>query len=1021
MSNSEGYILTIEGCPYAFTTNGCENVFPVHPEWAGSWFPLANILVNPSEYVSWDERTLPIEGDLEVSSIAFRLNDVYYNSLTLYDGTTFTGNILTELFTRSTPRQSEYKITLSVVSSSQTSGIPAGIDIFNEVVLIDDPSDAPAVSYSPTQIQNSYDLSGFISTARKPIWIEDEAMYAVGTTGAGNETILIGTTVGVESGAGRGIYGTERKYHRIDREGYQPEIFFKHPLVIKRGCTLWRVEDATDNSITSIYPIWNGFIRNNPELSGDGGTFILNAEHKWTFYKNEALDYAGFGSQNFSIPPDSYSTTACYATFNDENVPAGTGVAVPPAPAIVPFFGDYARSYEKFRNTAADAFRGRIVLSAISSFEALPQAVGQRRSGEIWQMLVEAVPSSTALRILCQPVDDAAVSVGGWYTGAVFCGRKQKIALVNDWCTTEELGNVAIDYVEGSLGNDYWLPYITSRRSGFMPSAYTKLNNYLGDTNTTIEAAFMAKGSDKTFVFVPRNAQSSFPGGAVQKVLQGTINSYESETMDYAAGALTLQHIEEELQFKPVIKVSSNQRTTIETIAATLLRPRSEITLLNHFSSKDFDVSNLDSLKNWVGGIDPPIGGIIQWFLTDETKFFDFIKPYLKLFSYIVVLKNGRIGFNTYDTGRQTDHTLTATDFIELPSTLSTLPENLFNTLKIKVPNFPTEFVYNDPLSKGRYKAGNTQEIELPSRLWVGVSPMQTAIYFQGIAKRLLSIWGYPQFVAKFKTSLSKIDIELGSIVVISDWLVPDFSNIAPDRGLVNRKSMVIGRTVDLSKGEIEFTVVYQEVDQTSFYSPCARIVSAATVNAQTVITLERNYIKPTYKREPSSTVANAYNLAPETSDYAGSNRLLDYQVRFPNQTQVVDDGGTATFFQNDVVEILSRDSTSYTTFPAYDETAPNIQPVLKVVSTANATFQITLNRNLAVDAPSVFALINNARSAVNPLGVITEIRYAPHVHCQDSQQNDYAWIGDITFESLDFPLPIPPATRVLAATQFSP
>lgn len=1021
MSNSEGYILTIDGCPYAFSTNGAENVFPSHPEWSNTWYVLPNILVNPNEYVSWDERTLPIEGDLEVSSISFKLNDVYYNSLTLYDSTTFTGNLLTELFTRSTPRQSEYKITLSVVSSSATSGIPAGIDIFNEVVLIDDPSDSPAASYSPTQIQNSYDLTGLVSTVVKPIWIEDEAMYAVGITGTSNEIIQIGTTIGVESGAGRGIYGTERKYHRLNTDGYQPEIFFKHPLIIKRGCTLWRVNDATDNSITSIYPIWNGFVRNNPELSNDGGTFILNAEHKWTFYKNEALDYAAFGSQNFSIPPDSYSTTACYATFNDNDLPTGTGVAVPPAPAIVPFFGDYARSYQKFRNIASDAFRGRVVLSSISSYEALPQAVGVRRGGEFWQMAITSVADSNALNIMCSPVDPSAVSVSGWYTGAIFCGRKQKLSLVNNWCTTEELGNVAIDYVEGSSGNDYWLPYITSRRSGFMPSAYMKLNNYLGDTNTTIEAAFMSKGKDKTFVFVPRNAQSSFPGIPVQKVLQGTINSYNSDTMDAGAGALTTQFIEEELQFKPVIKVSSNQRTTIETIAATLIRPRSEITLLNHFSSKDFDLTNLDSLKNWVGGIDPPIGGIIQWFLSDETKFFDFIKPYLKLFSYIAVLKNGRIGFNTYDTGRQIDHTLIASDFIQLPSTLSTLPENLFNTLKIKVPNFPTQFVYNDALSKGRYKAGNTQEIELPARLWSGVSPMQTVIYFQGIAKRLLSIWGYPQFVAKFKTSLSKINIELGNIVVISDWLVPDFSNIAPNRGLVNRKSMVIGRTVDLSKGEIEFTVVYQEVDQTSFYSPCARILSAATISSQTVLTLERNYIKPTYKREPNPTVANVYNLAPETSDYAGSNRLLDYQYRFPDETQIVDDGGTNTFTTNDVVEIISRDNTSYSTFPAYDETAPNIQPVLKVVSTDNRTFQITLNQNIATVSPSLFALMNNARTDINPTGNITEIRYAPHVHCQGSQQNDYAWIGDITYESLDYPLPIPPAQRIIAATQFSP
>lgn len=1017
MSNSEGYILTIEGCPYAFCTNGAEIVVPQHPEWASTWFVLPNILVNPSEYVSWDERTLPIEGDLEVSSIAFKLNDIYYNSLTLYDSTTFTGNILTELFTRSTPRQSEYKLTLSVVSSSATSGIPAGIDIFNEVVLIDDPSDSPAASYSPTQIQNSYDLTGLVAGVVKPIWIEDEAMYAVGTTGIANSTIQIGTVVGVESGAGRGIYGTERKYHRISAEGYEPEIFFKHPLIIKRGCTLWRVDDATNNSAASIYPIWNGFIRNNPELSGDGGTFILNAEHKWTFYKNEALDYAAFGSQNFSIPPDIYSVPACFATFNDDNSIPGTGVAVPPAPAIEPNFGIYPTRWEKFRNTSLEAFRGNIVnpLGTTSS-EALPAAVGLRRSGEFWQMIIEGVPSSTALKILCLPA--GPTSVGGYYTGAVFCGRRQTLATVNNWCTTGQLGNVAIDYVEGN--NDYWMPYITSRRSGFMPTAYMRLNNYLGDTNTTIEAAFLAKGSDLTYVFVPRTPQSSF-GGPTQRYLQGTVNSYDSETMDSTATVGTIQFIEEELQFKPVIKISSNQRTTIETIAATLLRPRSEITLLNHFSSKDFDLTNLDSLKNWVGGIDPPIGGIIQWFLTDETKFFDFIKPYLKLFSYIAVLKNGRIGFNTYDTGRQTDHTLIATDFIELPSTLSTLPENLFNTLKIKVPNFPTEFVYNDPLSKGRYKAGNTQEIELPARLYAGVSPMQTAIYFQSIAKRLLSIWGYPQFVAKFKTSLSKIDIELGSIVVITDWLVPNFSNIAPDRGLVNRKSMVIGRTVDLSKGEIEFTVVYQEVDQTSFYSPCARIVSAATVNSQTVITLEANYIKPTYKKEPSTTVANVYNNAPETSDYAGSNRLLDYQARFPNQTQVADDGGTFTFTSGDTVEILSRDNTSYTTFPAYDETAPNIQPVLKVISTDNATRQITLNRNIAVDAPSLFSLMNNARSLINPLGFITEIRYAPHVHCQDSQQQEYAWIGDITFESLDFPLPVPPATRILSANQFSP
>lgn len=1007
----EGYIVTIEGSPYAFSTAGIQPVSqPVDESWAPTWQIIDKVLVNPNDYVSWNERTLPIEGDLEIDGITLKLLDTYVENFTLYDGTVFTGNLLTELFTRGSARQTPYYLERSLGSLQQS---VSAINFLQEVSLFDDAglSLIPAVNlptfYDSTFLSASYAFAA--PTAVYPIWIEDEAMFINATSSIDPKVLEVGIILGGgRNTAGRGIYGTEKKYHYI-KDSYKPEIYLKHPLVIKRSVILWRVEDASDTSSTSIYPIWRGYCQSSPQLTADGSTFEIRMEHKWNVYKNEVMDYAGF-KHKFDIPEKTYSKYAMMGIFasslNFNNV-------------YTPYIPDDSDWRFKFTTDAIDAFVCTSQRPPITGIvqPSLRQRIYDVTNNSVFTYRVYA-GSADPLNTVTVNIyaNDPVLSPSQYKIGGRVNGKDFWSSIVDSpdqtLATSPPLPPVAIDYKQNLLPRDfggYSLKYATtSLYNQFLPESYLNLispgagNDTLsGPSQVNIRHIFIAENEDNLVILQPSPLQPSgyFSSAQSLNVITGRITEREKETLKQTAPDGTQMYIDKALSFKSGLSAESNT-TTIETIFKTILRPRESVTVFNNVNVNDFDTTNLDELNDWVSGIEP--GNDIKWSWTPETKFVDFINPYMKLFNYVVCLQDSKIKFKTYDLTRTPDHLLTTSDFLEAPVNLSTLPENLFNTIKLTAPNYDTTFTYNDDLSKGRYKMGNIQEVELPAPVGNIRNVSDLISYFQNIASRFLSIWGYPQYVFKCKCSISKIDINIGDIVSITDWLVPDFDPNSPMRGLVNKPGLVIERNVDLTTGIINFSIVYGERFQTSKYSPCIRVDSIsydAPSDSSTIVAVI-DYIQPTNKLQPLPSQASGFGSTQELSTYAGSNRF-PYRNRY--NIFGIEDGGVSAFNSGDLVELIVRDSTTNTIFNGL------INPLI----VQNVTPSI---RTIKVNGP-----IDVSITSVLAAGGIVDLRFANFDVANPTQQDEYGWVGEITFESLDNPLPVPPALRQVAATQLAP
>lgn len=1044
MSN-EGYILSIEGCPYAFSTNGINQnggLLPSNSSWAPSWAIIENVLVNPNDYISWNERTLPIEGDLEVDGITLKLYDKHMQSFTLYDGTVFTGNILTELFTRGSARENPFYLQRSLCSILEVP-LSDNTNYNNELLLFSDPGlPDPAFAnnayYNPRRISGSYDLSTTFGVGDRPIWIEDECINIVGTAGAvpgpADPKVLLAGQSGIESLTGRNWYGTEKKYHRI-RETYSPEIFLKHPLVIKRGVILWRVESIEDWGSTSIYPIWRGYCQSSPELTPDGSTFELRAEHKWNTYKNEIVEYAGF-RHNFSIPVNTYSKNAMYIIHRnsvawDRTIRTDEQHGDETSLNYHNFSTDYRM---KYTNDPDNCFNSPIHYTTLGldTQPAIIYSINNAIGPNPWRLTTANIAGGK-VRIGFASNEDAdtgsttpaGYTIGGRINGVEFWGGN-----VNRWewvgVNSPEIPLVAIDFKQNAnpggflrilgpyTGNPYDFGYslkyqIDGRIGTALPTRYlfmlTPSTTGLGGTNNVVlRHSYIAEDTDNSVIIDPSGAQSELT--APNNVIVGRISKVDKTSFLPTAIDGTLQFIDKPLSFKSAVSVQSNC-TVIETLFKSIFRPRANVTLFNNINNNDFDLTNLNELNQWVSSIDT--NHKIRWHWTETTKFMDYIQPYMKLFNYIICLKNSKIQFKIYDSTRPADHVLNTEDFLEAPVNLSTLPENLFNTIKLSAPNYETVFTFNDDLSKGRYKIGNTQEIKLPGAIGDIQSTGDMIVYFQQLATRFLSIWGYPQYVFKCKTSIKRINIEIGDVVNISDWLVPDFDRLNPKRGLLEKNGLVIERHVDLTTGIIDFSIIYGESTQTSFYSPTVRALSATNVGVCKMIS-RTNHIRPSNKLQPQPAVGTppgTYSTAQEESTYAGSNRYA-YRHRYYPLSPSMDDGGVSAFNVGDHVEFIWRNTSTNAIF---NGATPGSLTITQITpSTREIVFNETID-------PGLLALINSGGGD----DYIIDLRYTDYDLCTQHQKDNYGWCGDFEFASLDNPPPTPPAVRVIPATQYSP
>jgi hypothetical protein len=989
---SEGFILTIEACPYAFSTDGVTGITPVHPEWAPSWTLIDGVLQNPTDYVSWNERILPIEGDLEVDSITFKMFDKRVENIVWYDPNyqapdlaqgRFSGNLLTELFARGTPRNSQYFLVNTLVSASVTD--PNTRPLYEELQLVDTTFDAlvPVVNTSHTGITGSLQMPG-LSAGPYYAWVEDEVVSIVGTSGNISQ---IGVSVGVEDEAGRGLFGTVRKYH-VPTPDYRPEIFLKHPYVNKRGVILWRVSNSDDLNTTSIFPIWRGFVQSNPQTSDDGVMFYLSCNHKWQVYRNEPITFRSF-DKSYSIKAKQYSPLALQVWYH-------SNLRREIKPDLSHFTNTVSSDPRtKYRSDPRAAFRAR---NAAGTTEAILQAINEpssrlqvRFSGD------DARTNKVTVIYDADEPDPGIIKIGTFIAGKSTWGNTVTDPDRNDFTAVydQDLPETAVDYILNSPYN-IWPVTVTNSLEALVPPATYYESGRGGITVRQMFVGFDQEAGYKLY-FIPRGNQSAY-GARDAGFVIGNIVARMENGVAVTPTDRSIRFITKPLELSTRLLIKApDSRTTIEALTTVFFNTQNSTNLFPSVNQNDFDVTNVVELRDWVSEFDNRGTELV---LGPEVKFGEFLTQYTKFYNYVFGLKGSKIRIKPYDLladQSSADHTLTSADLLQVPS-LKQLPENLFNTAKYKLANYETEYVFQDANSKGRYKTGNTQDFELSSPIQGISSPLQLAQFLGEVAKRFLTVWGYPQYLVNLKTSLSKIYMEVGDTVNISEYVLPNFDPVTPGRSLANQKGFIIERNVDLTTGELTFGIVFTEKAGIKPYSPCGRVEEIeidTPVVGQSRITLLPNFIQPINKFEPTG--PTTVSTSNETSDYVGSNRF----VARPRYGQATEDAGTSPFLPGDAVELILRD----------DSTGNTYHSGMKVVSSDPATRRIVVD--VVIPAPWPAHVTG---------GDIVDLRFADYDAAATTamQREEWAWIGDTVFESLDNPLPTPPATRTIAGSQFS-
>ena len=227
-----GWALRIDGSPYVFTTPDV----PAITGWGGDDVPAdvaiaAGVLEPPTGALS--ERMRPVDGELEVTNLAFVLHDLPLGTATYG---------IADLFSRDINDGSATYLTASVSLSATT------IDV----------ASAAALGSLPTKV-----------------WIGAEAIRV-------NSVVWMTQTVNVT----RAMYGTRAQVHTLDdSRGSRPEVFTRVPWVTRRRVTLYRVEDG----VATVW--WTGHADHAPRRASAPHTasWTLSCTHAWTREKAAVL------------------------------------------------------------------------------------------------------------------------------------------------------------------------------------------------------------------------------------------------------------------------------------------------------------------------------------------------------------------------------------------------------------------------------------------------------------------------------------------------------------------------------------------------------------------------------------------------------------------------------------------------------------------------------------------------------------------------------------------------------------
>lgn len=232
---ASGFVLTIDGCPYAFATAGVSSVTSSDENWSSAWTVVAGVLVR--EDWQWSERTKPLDGDLDVDQLTFSLRDPMMTS-----GVAAGFHLVTWLTTRRPSRITQSPLAETIAASGS-----ADFDLASG--------------------------SGF-GTSTFVVYVDQEAILCDSRSGV---TLT-------PNASGRGYYGSRSVEHAIDAaNAYAPVVYKDFPGFHRRRACFWRVLDGVATLL------WIGVCGRSPALDSGGTRYKLQVNHVWMHERERPL------------------------------------------------------------------------------------------------------------------------------------------------------------------------------------------------------------------------------------------------------------------------------------------------------------------------------------------------------------------------------------------------------------------------------------------------------------------------------------------------------------------------------------------------------------------------------------------------------------------------------------------------------------------------------------------------------------------------------------------------------------
>lgn len=858
--------LSIEGCPYLFTTGGVASYAFTgdrDADWTrdvAEWTVLSGWL-DVSDGLSWTERVMALQGDVEVSGITFRIHD-----------------------------------------KAPTTGPAAGFPVMSWLCTREDVASTPlAASIEAQATTMTVEDGSIFGSADFPVWVDREAMWCTSRTG-NTLTLDIADTV-------RGVYGSLNRAHIVDADTrYAPEVYPAFPFLERRRAILWMAPVDAAGAFTDPVPLWRGYVATGaPRLASDGA--------RWELFCDSVT--ALLGDVTIGVPPVActvagYSTSTTYGAFSafvDGRTNGGVsfhggGLMQSCAPGTTP------RYYDSLAELCADLNDQITAQLAAAGVTSSVHVTANGRTVRLWGNVGDGKNMTTWLHLgMRVPVGDSVNTVTDSATG--------------------DLAEASIDNVPlaiASVGLSQFEPVAV--RMASVAGLPTTGWPYGEPPDSARRTVLTATAGDYRLELIP--IADDIIADTVVDVANRTVRGYlrlyrgtgtSRIDLDGSEGIADLLAIQEGYAFL-LAPLTFRAATTIDT---TLWAQGLQDLVSNDgvpLGGTQVPTADLD-YRDWSWSRIHRIAAAVPAALARRHWLFDGTQD---VRSVLVMneqfsggapgIRRSRIAPDVFVPATRTDvydadHTFTCGGgtYLERPGFI-VAPDGIANSVSARLADATgggsTTWVLQDQRSVARFGPRKLPDGPMEVRglevtaemLAQGPRALQ-----QYLTSRVMALWSVPVKTAKVHTTLARLDTVylMDNVRVDADSFLP---NASGDRGWDGVGATVIGREVKLVggsggvDGKITFELMHWPYNALGGWAPCARV--ATSVASTKAITVASAYLP---------TAGTGYDDLPKPADYAGSNRT-GYANADLGAGTVAFDGGTGLFPVGAQVELILRDAT---------------------------------------------------------------------------------------------------------------